>query len=331
MARVPDYNFLCGILTSREPGLLSAGRLEAVLAARTFPEALAQLPEGRFASEVRRAPGYEGIEAGSRAEIAALRDLLAKYSPSEALEGLLVAPLDWFNLKVAVLQKLTGRRDARVAGAEGALRFEALAAMADAGVYDGLPRRFADALGVALAAYAETEKTAQAFELAIDRQRQIAMIALARGVSRGVETRVRDSADRASAEAFARAALALIPWTVARHAFAGHPDASRLADLAGLALAEWPSRLAGFGSPVIRSFLAAVAGGGDVATLAAAGRRAQAAELRAWRLRPPSAEYAYWWISHLVSDLAALRLALVARLNGIAEADVRARIDDGLV
>jgi hypothetical protein len=331
VARVPDYNFLCGILTSREPSLLSAGRLEAVISARTFPDALSQLPEGRFASEVRRAPGYEGIEAGSRAEIAAVRDLLAKYSPSEALDGLLVAPLDWFNLKVAVLQTLTGRRDERVAGVEGALRFAALAAMADAGVYDGLPRRFADALRVALAAFAEAGKTAQAFELSIDRQREIAMLALARGVSPGVETRVRESADRSAAAAFARAVLAGIPWTVARHAFAGHPDASRLADLAVLAPAEWPSRLAGIGSPVIRSFLAAVAGGGDMAALQTAGRRAQAAGLRAWRLRPPSAEYAYWWIAHLVADLAALRLALVARLNGISEAEVRARIDDGLV
>jgi hypothetical protein len=68
-----------------------------------------------------------------------------------------------------------------------------------------------------------------------------------------------------------------------------------------------------------------------VAALTAAGRRAQATGLRAWRLRPPSAEYAYWWIAHLVADLAALRLVLVARLNGIAEAEVRARIDDGLV
>jgi hypothetical protein len=68
-----------------------------------------------------------------------------------------------------------------------------------------------------------------------------------------------------------------------------------------------------------------------VETREAAVRRAQAAGHRVWRLRPPSAEYAYWWISHLVTDLAALLLALVARLNGIAEADVRARIDDGLV
>ncbi len=85
MARVPDYNFLCGILC--EPGIRLAVRQPGsrpCIAARTFAEALAQLPEGRFATEVRRAPGYEGIEAGSRAEIAALRDLLAKYSPSEA-------------------------------------------------------------------------------------------------------------------------------------------------------------------------------------------------------------------------------------------------------
>jgi hypothetical protein len=331
VARVPDYNFLCGILCSRESGLLSAGRLEAVVASRTFAEAVAQLPEGRFAAEVRRAPGYEGIEVGARAGIAALRDLLAKYSPSDALEGLLVAPLDWFNLKVAVLQKLTGRHDARVPGTEGAFRFEALSAMAESGSYDGLPRGTAAALGAALGAYTEAGRVAQAFELALDRQRDLARIAIAGQVSRGVLDSVRGSSDGALAAAFARAVLAGIPWTVARYAFTAHPDETRLAELAGLAPAEWPARLAGIGSPVLRAFLAAVAGGGEVAALAAALRRTQAAGLRAWRLRPPSGEYAYWWIAHLVADLAALRLALVARLNGIAEAEVRARIDDGLV
>jgi hypothetical protein len=331
VARVPDYNFLCGILCSRESGLLSAARLEAVVTARTFPEAVAQLPEGRFAAEVRRAPGYEGIEAGARAEIAALRDLLAKYSPSEALEDLLVAPLDWFNLKVAVLQKLTGHRDARMPGTEGAFRFEALAAMAESGSYDALPHRTRKALGISLAAYAEAGKVAQAFDLSIDRQRDLARLASAGGVSRGVLARVRETSDRALAASFARAVLAGIPWTVARFAFTGHSDATRLADLAGLAPAEWPARLTGLGSPVIRAFLAAVAGGGEVAALAASGRRAEGAGLRAWRLRPPSGEYAYWWIAHLVADLAALRLSLVAHLNGIAEAEVRARIDDGLV
>ena len=55
------------------------------------------------------------------------------------------------------------------------------------------------------------------------------------------------------------------------------------------------------------------------------------ARVKKWRLRPPSAEYAYWWIARKLADLANLRLVLVARLNGLPEAETRTRIDDGLL
>lgn len=331
MGRVPGYNFLCGILRSRETGFVTAQRLEAVLAARGFDDAVAQLPDGPFAAELRRAPGFEGLERGARAETAALRDLLAKYSPSASLEGLLLAPLDWFNLKVAVLQKLTGRRDERLPGPEGSLRFTEVSAMAEAGRYEGLARSFADALGAALAAYNEAGHSTQAFELALDRQRELALLALARDVSSELGSHAGESADLSAALVLSRAALAGIPWTVARHAFAGHVDEARFAELAGLKPAEWAARVGGIGSTVIREVLAAVAAGGDVAEIAAARRRKLATRIRDWRFRPPSAEYAYWWMSRKLADLANLRLALVCRLNGLPEAETRKRIDDGLL
>lgn len=331
MARVPDYNFLCGILASREAGFVTAARLESVLSARTFAEAVAGLPDGPFATGVRRAPGYEGLEQGARAETAALRDLLTKYSPSADLEALLISPLDWFNLKVAVLQKLTGRRDERLPGPEGSLRYGDLAAMAEAGRYDALPRSIGGALGDALAARIESGNSTQAFELALDRARDLALLESARRVSPGLGSHRAETADLSAAVAFARAALAGIPWAVARHAFSGHPDEARLAELAGLAPSEWPGRLGGISSPVVREAAAAVTSGGDVTGLAAARRRTLAARIRAWRLRPPSAEYAYWWMSRRLADLANLRLALVCRLNGLPEEQTRKRIDDGLL
>ena len=331
MGRVPDYNFLCGILRSREAGFVAPQRLEAVLAARGFDDAVAQLPDGPFAVEVRKSPGFEGLERGARAETAVLRDLLAKYSPSEGLEGLLLAPLDWFNLKVAVLQKLTGRRDERLPGPEGSLRFADLAAMAEAGRTDGLPRSFADALGAALGAYNEAGRSTQAFELALDRQRELALLSLARSTSEEIGAHARESADLSASLVLSRAALAGIPWSVSRYGFAGHADEARFADLAGMKPAEWTARLAGIGSTGAREVLAAVAAGGNVAEIAAARRKKLAARIRDWRFRPPSAEYAYWWISRKLADLANLRLALVCKLNGLPEAETRKRIDDGLL
>jgi vacuolar-type H+-ATPase subunit C/Vma6 len=331
VARVPDYNFLCGILSSREAGFVTGARLDAILAARTFAETVAQLPDGLFATEVRRSAGYDGLEQGSRAETAALRDLLVKYSPDADLEALLIAPLDWFNLKAAVLQKLTGRRDDRLPGPDGALRFADLAAMAEAGRYDALPRPMADSLGAALAARIEAGASTQAFELVLDRARDRALLESARRVSPDLAARRAESADLSAAVAFVRAALAGIPWTIARYAFAGHADEARFEELAGLGTAEWAGRLGGISSPVVRELVTAAASGGDVTELAAARRRAMSARMRQWRFRPPSAEYAYWWISRKLVDLANLRLVLVARLNGLPETEARKRIDDGLL
>ena len=122
-----------------------------------------------------------------------------------------------------------------------------------------------------------------------------------------------------------------IPWAVARHAVSGHADEARFAELAGLKPAEWTGRLAGFASPVVRELVAAAASGADITGLASVRRRALAARVKKWRLRPPSAEYAYWWIARKLADLANLRLVLVARLNGLPEAETRTRIDDGLL
>jgi vacuolar-type H+-ATPase subunit C/Vma6 len=331
VGRVPDYNFLCGILQSREQGFVASARLDAVLSARSVEEAASQLPDGPFAAEVRKAPSFAGIEGGARAEIGALRDLLAKYSPSGDLEGLLLEPLDWFNLKVAVLQKLSGRRDDRLPGPEGTLRFADLSAMAESGKYEGLPKALADGLGAALAAYVDAGRSTQAFELALDRRRELSRIAHARAISRSLGAHALESADLAAAVALARAVLAGIAWKIARHAFSGLADEARFSEIAAAEPAEWSARLGGIGSTVIREVLAAVAAGADVADVAAARRRTLAARIRDWRLRPPSAEYAYWWIARKLADLANLRLALVARLNGLPEAEARKRIDDGLL
>jgi len=74
--KVPDFNFICGIFRSREPVLLSAARLDGLVAARDFAEALAQLPEGRFAVEARKDPEASSIETGFRAAVAELKDLV---------------------------------------------------------------------------------------------------------------------------------------------------------------------------------------------------------------------------------------------------------------
>jgi hypothetical protein len=63
--KVPDFNFLSGIFRSREASLLSAPRLEGLVAARDFTDALGQLPDGPFTVEARKEHGTAGSRPDS--------------------------------------------------------------------------------------------------------------------------------------------------------------------------------------------------------------------------------------------------------------------------
>ncbi|MBE3130110.1 MAG: V-type ATPase subunit, partial [Acidobacteria bacterium] len=160
--KVPDFNFICGIFRSREAGLLSASRLDGLVSARDFTEALAQLPEGLFAAEARKDPGAGAIEEGFRAAVAELKELVVKYSPRSELNDLAFLPWDFHNLKAALLQKLTGKTVEGLFGPEGSMTVTAVTGMAESMRFDSLPKPLAVSLEKALIAYYEAGKDAQA-------------------------------------------------------------------------------------------------------------------------------------------------------------------------
>ena len=127
-----DFNFLCGILRSREYQLLPPQKLETLLGLNDYKAVFNQMPELPFSTELHRQPGMEGIEAGFRAELAELKELLAKFSPSEEFSRLVFLPWDFFNLKSAVLQKLRAREAEEFFGPEGEVGIKELKAMAAA-------------------------------------------------------------------------------------------------------------------------------------------------------------------------------------------------------
>jgi vacuolar-type H+-ATPase subunit C/Vma6 len=329
--KVPDFNFLCGIFRSRESGLLTAARLEGLVAARDFPEALAQLPEGRFAAEARKDPGTGSIETGFRAAVAELKELVVKYSPLSELNDLAFLPWDFHNLKAALLQKLTGKTVDGLYGPEGSVAVASLTAMTEAMRFDSLPKPLVVSLEKALVAYYETDKDAQAFEVSLDRQKSLRMLETAASATTQVLAYYQNADDAAIAEAFVRSHLARVPWETVQGAFAGHADASRLKEMYPLKVSEWAGRLASISREPVRSLLSAAAASTDPGAPLLAQKRRVLTMMKDWRYRPPSFEYALYYVTRTLADLANFRLVLVCKLNRIAAAEIGKRVIDAFV
>ncbi len=329
--KVPSFNFLCGVFRSREPGLLAPARVEGLVSARGFTDALAQLPDGPFAAEARRDPGAAGIEAGAAAVAADLKGLVMKYSPSPELNDLAFLPWDFHNLKAALLQKLTGRTAADLFGPEGSVRTEELARMAEAMRFDALPKPLALSLEKALVAYYDADKDAQAFELALDRQRTLRLMEIAAGATPAVRAWYAGMDDATSAETFFRLHRARVPWPVVRPAFDGHVDATALKELYALPATEWGGRLSTVSREPVRLLLQSAAAAADPSAVLVAERKKALAVVRDWRFRPPSFEYALYYVTRLLADVALMRLVLLCKLNGIEAAEIGKRVIDALV
>jgi hypothetical protein len=329
--KVPSFNFICGVFRSREPGLLTPARIEGLVAARDFGDAMGQLPDGPFALEARRTPGADGVEAGARAVAADIRNLVLKYSPSPELNDLAFLPWDFHNLKSVMLQKLTGRTVEGLAGPEGGTGVAEMARMAESKRFDSLPKPLALSLEKALVAYYEADKDAQAFELALERQQVLRLAEIGAAATPAVQAYYAGVDDAVTAESFVRLHRARVPWTTVKDAFAGHADAAALKELYALSSSEWGGRLAAVSREPVRLLLQAAAAAQDPAAVLLAQKKKALALMRDWRFRPPSFEYALYYVTRLLADVAVMRLVLLCKLTGIDGAEIGKRVVDALV
>ena len=88
---------------------------------------------------------------------------------------------------------------------------------------------------------------------------------------------------------------------------------------------EWGGRLAGF-SGVLRALLARMAEGTETGAAVRAEQEAVAKRIAAWRYAPPSFAFAVYYLCKKQADLAALRLICLAKLKGVAEDTISARV-----
>ncbi len=326
-----DFNFLCGIFRSREGSLVNAQKLDSMMKAGSFAEAVAQMPEGAYGAALRQNPGMAAIEAGYRAELSEIADILEKFSPRSDFTRLLYLQWDYHNMKVALLHALDGRGGNELFGPEGEVSVERLVQMAASMELSGLPRHLAKGLEQAVAAYYESGKSLQVFELALDRQRHLAALETAHGLSAQINGHVEAVSDLALASVFFRAYFGGIPWETARWAFTGHPDLSRLKILYALKPEDWGGRISSLSSRRLSRLFLAARTGQSAQTAVDGDKKAHLREMGAWSYKPPSVEYAYYFLTRRFADLFNLRLVLVCALNGIAENEYRGKVNDAFL
>ena len=339
-----DYNYLYGLIRSREGELIDAARLRALVGMAAIDEIVQICPDSPFLDAFAPDLDEAALERAIASEQADLRWLIDRYAPEPALRELLLVPRDLYNLKVA-LRLHAGAGGAESAAADADADQDALygppgtrtvasirAAVADdgpgltsSGDIDRASRALAGCLERALNAFYAAGRSGQVLELAIDRLGHLFRIATAAAADPEVGAVYRDLAAIAAGELLARGSAAGLPWEVARWGLLDLPSQADLESLYEATASDWGPRLAGF-SGVLRALLARIGDGMEPGAAVRAEQETVARRIVAWRFAPPSFAFAVYYLCKKQADLAALRMICLAKLKAVGEDTISARV-----
>ena len=358
-----DYNYLYGLIRSREGELIDGARLRALVGMAAIDEIVQICPDSPFLDAFAPDLDEAALERAIASEQADLRWLIDRYAPEPALRELLLVPRDLYNLKVALRLNAgsTGRSEEVVADADadqealygppGTRSVESIRmavsghgavaggsavsghgavagdgpGLTSAGDIDRASRALAGCLERALGAFYAAGRSGQVLELAIDRLGHLFRVAVSAAADPEVGAVYGDSAAIAAGELLARGSAAGLPWEVARWGLLDLPSQADLEALYETPAGEWGSRLAGF-SGVLRALLARIGEGMETGAAVRAAQEAVARRIAAWRYAPPSFAFAVYYLCKKQADLAALRMICLAKLKGVAEDTISARV-----
>ena len=330
-----DYNYLYGLMRSRESELIDGARLRALIGMASVEEIVQIYPDSPFLAAFAPDLDEASLERAVAAEQEELRALIDRYAPEPALRELLLVPRDLYNLKVA-LRADAGAEELADAGAlygpPGTRTVAAIRAavagegpsLTSAGDTDTASRALAGVLERALAAFYAAGRSGQVLELAVDRLSHLFQAATAAAVDAAVGAVYTDHAAISAGELLARGRAAGLPWEVVRWGLLELPGQADLEELYAAPPAEWGGRLASF-SGVLRTLLASIAEGTETGAALRAQQEAVDRRSAAWRFAPPSFAFAVYYLQKKQADLDALRLVCLAKLKGVAAATIDAR------
>ena len=267
-----DYNYLYGLIRSREGELIDAARLRALVGMARIDEITQICPDSPFLDAFAPDLDEAALERAIASEQADLRWLIDRYAPEPALRELLLVPRDLYNLKVALRVHAGSGDGAEPADAAADAGQDALygppgtrsvesirtalapdgPGLTSAGDVDRASRALAGCLERSLSAFHAAARNGQVLELAIDRMAHLFRIATAEAVDPAVGAVYRDWAAIAAGELLARGSAAGLSWEVARWGLLELPSQAELEALYEAPSGDWGPRLAAFSGRAAR-------------------------------------------------------------------------------
>ncbi|GEM_PF-3619795 len=322
-----DFNFVYGVFKSRERELIDDAKLASLFSSSSFEEAVAQLPDSPFSHELNRVGGEGGIDAAIKLETSIITDFLTLNSPSRELRSLVFLPWDYFNLKVVILSKLYEKKNDALFGPEGDLSVEDLKGYSEEMDFIMLPSAIYDSLQEAWIAYYEEDKNSQAFEFALDRQKNLHLLKIAFDTESKELLKLFKSIDEIKiGEVLIRGKNANLPWSIVKYALTGFSGISRIEEMYSSVPQEWNGFTASLRETPLKRILNDFSGGVDVSETLLREKRDLYTLIEKWKYYPPGIEYSYYFLTRKLSDLYNIRMILIGKLKNIDNNILKKRI-----
>ena len=316
-----DFNFLTGLLKSRERELGDESLARELVSARSMTEVVAALPPCHFAQLVGADPTDAGIERAAAEELAALWRVVSEHAPVPELAELVAAPLDVHNLKMALLGHLRGEPPQELYQPTALVAADVLNEVGELST-TRVPAHYLPAIRVGLSAYYQTDRSPQALELAMDRARGLLLVDIAARRSPALAAVLTDWRDLAVAETLMRGTDAGLPWSVVRWGSHGLAGQAQLQELFDSPTGEW-AQVRIFARPLLTAAAQARGQGEGTRETIARLQGQLTARLGAHRYAAASIEYAYYFVRRKLTDLANFRIACLGTLRELS-AEVQA-------
>lgn len=322
-----DFNFLNGVLKSRERELADESLSQELISARGIAEVIAALPPCLFAQTVSGDPTDRGIERAAYEEMAALWKVVADYAPIPELAELVAAPLDIHNLKVALLCHFRSGSPKELYQPTAMVSGDVLTEVSDLSTVR-VPMHYLPAIQVGLDAYYKADRSSQALELAMDRSRGLLLVEVAKRRSTSLAGVLNDWADLAVAETIIRGKDAGLQWNVVSWGSHGFVDQPQLQMLFDSPVAEWAQARI-FARPFFTAAIQAIGQGSSIRETIMRLQAELTGRIGEGRYSPASIEYAYYFVRRKLSDLGNFRIACLGALRELSSEALADRLSLG--
>lgn len=336
-----DYNYLYGLIRSRENELIDPSLLRSLIGMKSVDEIGQIYPESSFVEAFAPDFDEQSLWRAVAFEQAQLRSLIDQHAPQVELRELLLVPRDLYNLKVGLRIDSAVREVEETGFLYGPPGLHSVEAIQAAITGNGTPnisasdtnpanRVIAMVLERALSAFYRADRNGQVLEMAIDRLIHLYRVKTTTAVAPEVGAAFAGYAAIAVGELLVRGRAAQLPWDVLKWGLIDLPGQADLEILYETPLGEWSSGVSIFSGP-LRVLIEHVVEGVDISSAVRTQQDLIDGRVANWKLAPPSFAFAVYYLQKKQADMDALRMICLAKIKGVIDDNIRSRLEGALM